>query len=176
MQFHLAKVAHLFSIIQVKNSPVVLTSAVFCIPIYQMRQGHGKKYCLCQIQKELTNLIKNPKRFCKIFKTDHVQCLGGSPGHCTSQHRPALALHMLSFENFAKPLWILYQISKLFLDLAQAISSAMTLPHLMYTSYENTECTLQLNGLPFFIRHFCLDNNVYIICIPDVESLSAHSA
>ena len=56
--------------------------------------------------------------FTKILKTDHVQCLGGSPGHCTSQHRPAPALHMLSFENFAKPLQILYQISKLFLNLA----------------------------------------------------------
>ena len=31
-----------------------------------------------------------------------MQCLGGSPGHCTSQHRPAPALHMLSFENFVK--------------------------------------------------------------------------
>ena len=40
--------------------------------------------------------------FTKNFKTDHVQCLGGSPGHCTSQHRPAPALHMLSFENFVK--------------------------------------------------------------------------
>ena len=38
--------------------------------------------------------------FYKNFKPDHVQCLGGSPGHCTSQHRPAPALHMLSFENF----------------------------------------------------------------------------
>ena len=36
--------------------------------------------------------------FYKNFKTDHVQCLGGSPG----QHRPAPALHMLSFENFVK--------------------------------------------------------------------------
>ena len=40
--------------------------------------------------------------FYKNFKTDHVQCLGGSPGHCTSQHWPATALHMLSFENFVK--------------------------------------------------------------------------
>ena len=40
--------------------------------------------------------------FYKIFKTAHVQCLGGSPGHCTSQHRPAPALHMLSFEHFVK--------------------------------------------------------------------------
>ena len=31
-----------------------------------------------------------------------MQCLGGSPGHCTSQHRPAPALHMLTFENFVK--------------------------------------------------------------------------
>ena len=31
-----------------------------------------------------------------------MQCLGGSPGYCTSQHRPAPALHMLSFENFVK--------------------------------------------------------------------------
>ena len=31
-----------------------------------------------------------------------MQCLGGSPGHCTSQHRLAPALHMLSFENFVK--------------------------------------------------------------------------
>ena len=31
-----------------------------------------------------------------------MQCLGGSPGHCTSQHLPAPALHMLSFENFVK--------------------------------------------------------------------------
>ena len=31
-----------------------------------------------------------------------MQCLGGSQGHCTSQHRPAPALHMLSFENFVK--------------------------------------------------------------------------
>ena len=31
-----------------------------------------------------------------------MQCQGGSPGHCTSQHRQALALHMLSFENFVK--------------------------------------------------------------------------
>ena len=31
-----------------------------------------------------------------------MQCLGGSPGHCTSQHRPAPALHMLSLENFVK--------------------------------------------------------------------------
>ena len=31
-----------------------------------------------------------------------MQCLGGSPGHCTSQHPPAPALHMLSFENFVK--------------------------------------------------------------------------
>ena len=31
-----------------------------------------------------------------------MQCLGGSPGHCTSQHRPAPALHMVSFENFVK--------------------------------------------------------------------------
>ena len=29
-----------------------------------------------------------------------MQCLWGSPDHCTSQHRPAPALHMLSFENF----------------------------------------------------------------------------
>ena len=38
----------------------------------------------------------------KILKTDHVQCLGGSPGHCISQHRLAPALHTLSFENFVK--------------------------------------------------------------------------
>ena len=31
-----------------------------------------------------------------------MQCLGGSPGHCTSQHRPAPALHMISFENLVK--------------------------------------------------------------------------
>ena len=31
-----------------------------------------------------------------------MQCLGGSPGHCTSQHRPAPGLHMLSFEIFVK--------------------------------------------------------------------------
>ena len=31
-----------------------------------------------------------------------MQCLGGSPGHCTSQHWPAPALHMLSCENFVK--------------------------------------------------------------------------
>ena len=31
-----------------------------------------------------------------------MQCLEGSPGHCTSQHRPAPALHMLSFENNVK--------------------------------------------------------------------------
>ena len=31
-----------------------------------------------------------------------MQCLGGSPGHCTSQHRPAPALHMLNFANFVK--------------------------------------------------------------------------
>ena len=33
-----------------------------------------------------------------------MQCLGGSPGHCTSQHRLAPALHMVSFENFVKSL------------------------------------------------------------------------
>ena len=38
----------------------------------------------------------------KNFKTDHVQCLGGSPGHCTSQHRPVPTLQMVSFENFVK--------------------------------------------------------------------------
>ena len=31
-----------------------------------------------------------------------MQCLGGSPGHCTSQHRPAPVLHMISFEKFVK--------------------------------------------------------------------------
>ena len=31
-----------------------------------------------------------------------MQCLGGSLGHCTSQHRPVPALHMLSFEIFVK--------------------------------------------------------------------------
>ena len=42
--------------------------------------------------------------FTKISKLTMciVQCLGGSPGHCTSQHWPAPALHMLSFENFVK--------------------------------------------------------------------------
>ena len=39
---------------------------------------------------------------CGHVVRDHVQCLGGSPRHCTSQHRPAPALHMLSFENFVK--------------------------------------------------------------------------
>ena len=33
-----------------------------------------------------------------------MQCLGGSPGHCTSQHWLAPALHMVSFENFVKSL------------------------------------------------------------------------
>ena len=33
-----------------------------------------------------------------------MQCLGGSPGHCTSQHRLAPALHMVSFEKFVKSL------------------------------------------------------------------------
>ena len=31
-----------------------------------------------------------------------MQCLGGSPSHCTSQHWPPPALHKLSFENFVK--------------------------------------------------------------------------
>ena len=31
-----------------------------------------------------------------------MQCLGGSPGHCTSQHRPAPALHIVIFEIFIK--------------------------------------------------------------------------
>ena len=31
-----------------------------------------------------------------------MRCFGGTPGHCSSQHWPAPALHMLSFENFVK--------------------------------------------------------------------------
>ena len=41
--------------------------------------------------------------FTKISKLTMCSAgLGGSPGHCTSQHHQAPALHRLSFENFVK--------------------------------------------------------------------------
>ena len=96
-----------------------------------MRQGSHRFSSLPKIQKGLTKLIKNPKRFCNISNTTNVQCLGGSPGHCTSQHRLAPALHICRIGNIAKPLWILYQLSKLLLNFGQGRKSVTTLPHLM---------------------------------------------
>ena len=49
----------------------------------------------------------------------------------TSILEPPEALHIVHIANITKPLWILYQISKLFLNFGQAISSEMTLPHLI---------------------------------------------
>ena len=59
------------------NTPNSLCRHLFhtLICIYQMRQGLHRFSSLPKIQKGLTKLIKNPKRFCHISNTTNVQGL-----------------------------------------------------------------------------------------------------
>ena len=135
--------------------------------MYQMRQGRHRFSSLPKIQQELTKLIKNPNRFCNISNTTNVQgrcqpVLAGTMAWASSQ-----ALHMVSSENFAKPLRILYQISKLFLNLAQAIFFAMTLPHLLFKN----DISYNICKSPFFWCFSGVPTNVS--CQLFVASLSS---
>ena len=59
------------------------------------------------------------------------------------------ALHIVRIANITKPLRILYQISKVFLNLAQAALSAMTLPHLVNIyMYKTIEARVNTIAIP----------------------------
>ena len=70
------------------------------------------------------------KLFFTILSYFSVQILQKSIFETLILQPPATSLHIVRIANITKPLRILYQIIKLFLILAQAILSAMTLPHL----------------------------------------------